>query len=110
MNKEKEKIISEYLAGGISYRQLQTKYGVDFRTIHAWVQQFRGRYTTSKKPAKLKEAKQSQPIEPLPKEVKLLQVELRRLQLHNELLEAMIDIGKEQFGIDLRKKSGTKQS
>jgi len=110
MIKEKEKIIAEYLAGGISYRQLQAKHGVDFRTIHSWVQQFRGRYTTSHKPSKSEVAKPNQPTEPLPKEVKLLQAELRRLQLHNELLEAMIDIGKDQFGIDLRKKSGTKQS
>ena len=110
MIKEKEKIIAEYLAGGITYRKLQAKYGVDFRTIHSWVQQFRGRYNTSNKPAKSKAVKQSQPTEPLPKEVKLLQAELRKLQLHNELLEAIIDIGQEQFGIDLRKKSGTKQS
>ena len=110
MMKEKEKIIAEYLAGGISYRELQAKYGVDFRTIHGWVQQFRGRYTNSNKPAKSKVSKPNQSTEPLPKEVKLLQAELRRLQLHNELLEAMIDIGKDQFGIDLRKKSGTKQS
>jgi len=110
MKNKKEKIIAEYLAGGISYRSLQAKYGVDFRTIHGWVQQYRGRYTTSNKPAKSKIAKENQLTEPLPKEVKLLQAELRRLQLHNELLEAMIDIGKDQFGIDLRKKSGTKQS
>ena len=110
MMKEKEKIIAEYLAGGISYRELQAKYGVDFRTIHGWVQQFRGRYTTSNKPAKSKVSKPNQTTEQHPKEVKLLQAELRRLQLHNELLEAMIDIGKDQFGIDLRKKSGTKQS
>ncbi len=110
MIKEKEKIIAEYLAGGITYRQLQAKYGVDFRTIHGWVQQFRGRYNSSNHSPKSKIAKPNQPTEPLPKEVKLLQAELRRLQLHNELLEAMIDIGKDQFGIDLRKKSGAKQS
>lgn len=110
MINEKEKIIAEYLAGGITYRQLQAKYGVDFRTIHGWVQQFRGRYSSSKHSPKSKVTKQDPPTEQLPKEVKLLQAELRRLQLHNELLEAMIDISKDQFGIDLRKKSGTKQS
>ncbi|MBK9291968.1 MAG: hypothetical protein IPM52_10125 [Bacteroidetes bacterium] len=49
-------------------------------------------------------------MEDLPKEVKLLQHELRQARLYNKLLEALVDIGKEQYGIDLRKKHGTKQS
>ncbi|MBK9292803.1 MAG: hypothetical protein IPM52_14440 [Bacteroidetes bacterium] len=42
-------------------------------------------------------------MEDLPKEVKLLQHELRQARLYNKLLEALVDIGKEQYGIDLRK-------
>ena len=41
--------------------------------------------------------------------MKQLQEELRKAKLHNKLLNAMIDIDKEQLNIDIRKKSGTKQ-
>jgi hypothetical protein len=54
---------------------------------------------------------QIQPIsaEPLPTDVKTLQEELRKAKLHNELLNAMIDIAEDQLKIDIRKKSGTKR-
>ena len=35
--------------------------------------------------------------------------ELRKVQLHLDLSEAMIDIAEEQYSIDIRKKSGSKQ-
>lgn len=38
----KERVISDYLSGGGSYRQLQGKYDIDFRLIHQWVQDFKG--------------------------------------------------------------------
>jgi transposase-like protein len=41
---EKEKIIAEYLTGGVTYRDLQAKYEVDYRRIHHWAQEFTGKY------------------------------------------------------------------
>lgn len=101
----KERVISDYLSGGGSYRQLQGKYDIDFRLINQWVQDFKGTGTKTVKP--------SQPItvkleEDIPKDVKQLQDELRQARLYNKLLEAFVDIGKEQYGIDLRKKHGRK--
>lgn len=51
--------------------------------------------------------KQEQQVSPA--NLKHLQEELRKTQLHNKLLNAMIDIAEEQLNIDIRKKSGTKQ-
>lgn len=106
----KEKIIAEYLAGGISFRKLQAKYGVNFRNIQRWVQQYKGNYTSSNKSGKSSTNEIHEAKENLPKEVKQLQVELSQARLHNQLLEALLDIGKEQYGVDLRKKAGTKRS
>lgn len=103
----KERVIADYLSGAGTYRQLQGKYGVDFRLIHQWVQAFKDCNTSKKMPAKKKNVKLN---EDLPKEVKQLQEELRQARLYNKLLEALVDIGKEKYGIDLRKKNGTKQS
>jgi len=111
MGKEtREKIIAEYLAGGTTYRKLQAKYGVDYRNIHQWVQKFKGNSKYFYKPPKpiLKEIHDGE--EDLPKDVKQLQAELRKTKLHNKLLEALLDIGKEQYNLDLRKKAGTKRS
>ncbi len=32
--KLKERVIADYLSGGGTYRQLQGKYGIDYRFIH----------------------------------------------------------------------------
>ena len=45
----------------------------------------------------------------LPTDVKQLQAALRKAQLHNKLLNAIIDIAEDQLKIDIRKKSGTKR-
>jgi transposase-like protein len=104
---DKEAIITEYLAGGITFRKLGQKHGIDYRTIHAWVSAYQGKPNPKHKV--FIEVKQD-PDNPLPEEVKQLQNELRKAQLHNKLLEAIIDIGQEKYGIDLRKKPGAKRS
>jgi transposase-like protein len=101
----KEEIVAEYLAGGISFRQLESKYGTDHRRIHEWVLAYQGRGRNPKN-ITIEHSKKSR----LPADVKQLQAELRKAQLHNKLLEALIDIGQEQYGIDLRKKTGAKRS
>lgn len=103
----KERVISDYLSGGVTYRQLQGRYGIDFRLIHNWVQAFKNSNISKKMPSNKESVKLNAD---LPKEVKQLQEELRHARLYNKLLEALVDIGKEKYGIDLRKKNGTKQS
>jgi|SRR5215211_2273169 len=115
----KEAIIAEYLAGGISYRALADKYGMDFRTLNYWVRCYQGRTIKEKKGAskkaksKAKAKLSKRPISPiqesLPVDVKQLQQELHKARLQSELLNAMIDTAEEQLGISIRKKAGTRQ-
>lgn len=102
---EQEAIIAEYLLGDTTYRKLGAKHGVDFRVIHDWVTRFQGKPVRKIKPKINAEL----PKEELPTDVKQLQEELRKVKLHNKLLNAMIDIAEDQLKIDIRKKSGTKQ-
>ena len=104
---EQEAIIAEYLMGDSTYRELGNKYGVDFRRIHSWVSKFQGKQVKKVKP-KIK-LNDDLPQEELPTDVKQLQEELRKAKLHNQLLNAIIDIAEDQLKIDIRKKSGTKQ-
>ena len=111
MKKTKEAIIAEYLAGGITYRQLGIKYNIPFRSICDWVLEYQGRKLSWREKMKRSRNKQTGTNEPeLPKELKLLQKELRRQQLHNKLLEEIISIGGKKTGIDWIKKFGTRQS
>lgn len=100
----KEAIIAEYLTGDYSYRQLEKKYGIDFRKIHSWVNSYKGNI----KPKKT--VVNPQPESSLPTEVKQLQAELRKAKLHAEVLEEMLKLSENLTGIELRKKFGTKQS
>lgn len=106
----KEKIIAEYLTGGTTYRKLQEKYGYSFKVIQRWVQQYKGNDNYFYKPKKpiIKETPEVEAD--LPKDVKQLQTELRKVKLHNKILEALLDIGKEQYNLDLRKKAGARRS
>lgn len=103
----KEAIIAEYLAGGITYRRLAEKHGIDFRTINYWVLSYQGTNSAIKK-ASSKSAP-SKTEEPLVVDVQKLQKELKRAKLQNELLNAMIDTAEEHLKISIRKKSGTRQ-
>ena len=103
---EKEAIVAEYLIGDLSLRMLAAKHGVNFRNIHRWVQQYRGKHSTVAKKKKSKKVK----AKPDPQEVRQLKEELRKAQLLNELLNEMIDIAESDHGLSIRKKSGTKRS
>jgi transposase-like protein len=103
----KEKVVSDYLSGGGTYRQLQDRYGVDFRLIFSWVKAYKEKGSKAFKDYNRVILKRNSK---LPEEVKKLQDQLRQSNLHNKLLESLIDICKEKYGIDLRKKNGTKQS
>lgn len=103
---EKEAIVAEYLSGDISYRGIKAKYGVSPSTVYLWVSKFQGKLLRKPKP---KPEAKTNTAEPLPTDIKVLQEELRKAKLHNELLNAMIDIAEDQLKIDIRKKSGARQ-
>lgn len=107
----REQIVTEYLTGDYTYRELGVKYGIPFRTIAGWVWVYQGRTISWREKMKRKrETKTGQPDPELPKELKLLQKELRKQQLQNKLLEEIIRIGGMETGIDWKKKFGTRQS
>jgi hypothetical protein len=48
--------------------------------------------------------------ESMPSDIKTLQAELRKSQLHNELLNEMLNIAEEELKVPIRKKHGARQS
>ena len=104
-------IIEEYLAGGVSLRTLAKQYNRSATSIYRWIM-------TEKKQNKRRDLLNPKPIikTPVPElesmstDVAWLQEELRLSKIRIMLLEATIDISDEQFGTDMRKKVGTRQS
>lgn len=105
MNTNREAIIAEYLTGDYSYRQLGAKHDIDFRKIHYWVSNYKGKIKPQKRAANKQEPNAVSSIE-----LKRLEAELRKAKLHNEVLEEMLKLSEQLTGIELRKKFGTKQS
>jgi transposase-like protein len=93
----REGIVSEYLTGKTTYRELSEKYGYSLGTIHRWVKE-----AVRKRPVRKGE---DDPEE----EIKRLRAELKRSDLYNKLLNAMIDIAEGDLGVTIRKKRGPRQ-
>ena len=102
---KREIVIAEYLTGGITYRRLGEKHGIDFRTINSWVMKYKGKERNRNSKIVVKNAT----IENIPADVVQLQKELQTALLQAKLLNAMIDIAEKELKIDIRKKSGTKR-
>lgn len=96
---QRQQIISEYLTGDQTFKQLSSKYGVNERTIQSWVRGFRKRNNQAGQALAGGDST----------EVKALKKQLQQSELKNELLEEMLRLSEEQTGIDLRKKFGAGQ-
>lgn len=112
---QKQQIIDDYLLSGLSYRELEQKYGVHRSTLNRWVLDYQGigrsRAIYVKdvilpvvKPAGTTESKADASAE-----IAELKRQLAQEQLRNKLLTAMIDIAEEELKIPIRKKYGTRQ-
>ncbi|MGN6397514.1 MAG: hypothetical protein ACTHMI_18230 [Mucilaginibacter sp.] len=91
---------------GLSYRNLAEKYGMDRTEIHRIVM------SKAKKDVQ-KPQLTSQAVKeelPLPDDINELKKALGDARLKIELQELMLDIASKEFGVDIRKKSGTRQS
>jgi transposase-like protein len=102
--KSRKEVIEEYLAGGVTLRELAQRYGIKRTTLHRWIKaDERGEGQTGVV------ANRSEAIEAMPKEVGRLQRELHEARLEAKLYKAMIEIAEEQLGVQIRKKRGARQ-
>lgn len=106
------------MRGERSYREIEERYGVASSTLQRWVKAAGVEAKRTEKARKMglevavggegREAADPGP-ENLASEVMRLREDLRKAELHNKLLNAMIDIAEEQFEIPIRKKRGARQ-
>jgi transposase len=103
-------IVNEYLKGNESLPQLAVKYNVAFQNISRWVKQFSSELAQKDEiiiqPMTEQETKD---LDLLKKQNESLKEKLEYEQMKNFALETMIDLAKEELGVDVRKNSGAKQ-
>lgn len=109
----REQIILEYLKCGVTYRQLEAKYGIDHAHIYRWVRRHQGKECDRSQQGKAKKSTitwftppaASPPTDP---EKLTLTEQLQQAQLIIALLEEVIRIAQDEHGLTLPKKSTTK--
>ena len=112
----REKIVLEYLLGGVTYRELEGKWGVDHATIQRWVLLHKGipriradEYKTKKSAIELSPITPPPPP-PVDGEKVRLEKQLLEAQRKILLLQEVITIAQAEHGLVLPKKSITKPS
>lgn len=104
-------VVREYETGDLSRSQLAVKYGLKDYLIRDWKKVFGSDIAFAEPKSALEMTPEEQKEQDaLKKELAALKKEVSYLKMKELALETMIDIAKEEFSIDLRKKSGTKPS
>lgn len=111
----REQIILEYLKGGVTYRQLEAKYGIDHAHVHRWVR--RHQANNLNQPLGSVAGKNTiewftppEPPAPPDLEKAKLAEQLQQAHLKITLLEEIIRLAQDEHGLVLPKKSITKPS
>jgi transposase-like protein len=109
------KVVQDYLSGHQSVREVAERYNLTYGSVSGWVRRFGADIENEN--AKEEVALSSMPEEgnkegfdELKKRNEELLKKLEHANLKVSGLEIMIDIAEQQLGVDIRKKSGTKQS
>ena len=107
--KVRVEVVTEYLTGGVTYRELGRRYGIGVSTAREWVKEHKSGKGPDQEAIERVAGVMETDEKSMPEDVGRLKRELREARLHAKLLEAMIDIAEEQTGIVIRKKPGAKR-
>ena len=110
----KWQVVQEVLSGKLSKAEANRIYGIRSKSaILYWMRQYSGitNYRESSKGLSSKESmKNKQEIIALEEKLHKLQDSLKRERNKSALYEKMLEIAEEEYGINIRKKYGAKQS
>ena len=106
----KRQVIAECLEKGSTQAEASVKYGLSDRLVHSWVKGYvsdlNNRKVHTFKSMRPEEQKQ---YEALKEQNEALKKELEFAQMKARAMEIMIDLAKEEYGIDITKNSGARQ-
>lgn len=105
----KKELVSLFESGKFSVMQLEKLYGVSETSIYRWIYKYS---KFNKKGYRVVERKQSsgQKLKELEQKIKELERTVGQKQIQIDFLEKMIEIAKDDLGIDVKKNFNTPQS
>ena len=109
----RRKIVAEVLSGTLTKEQARHVYGIKSKSaILEWMRIFAGlerRVPKDPVPILRNMSEKQDSNSELKARIKQLEEELKLSQLKGRAYQIMVDIAKEEYGLDLEKKSGAKQ-
>ncbi|WP_186758769.1 hypothetical protein [Echinicola salinicaeni] len=110
----RRKIVSEVLSGSVSKEQARNIYGIRSKSaILEWMRIFAGlprNAPVDPVPLLKNMSEEKDDIQKLKEQIKHLEEELKLSRLKGKAYQILVDIAKEDYGLDLEKKAGAKQS
>jgi transposase len=105
----KRSVVNEFESGQYSVIQLERLYKVKSGVIYRWIYKYS---TFNEKSVRIIEMKESKThrIKELEEKIKQLERMVGQKQLYIEYIERMMEIAKDELGIDIKKNSNTPQS
>jgi transposase-like protein len=105
----KKQAVSQIEAGKSSVLQIARANGVSYQAVYGWLNKY-SRYLQSGKTMVIQMESEAAKNAALQKRILELEAALGRKQLEVDFLNKMIEIGKEELGVDLKKKFSTPPS
>jgi transposase-like protein len=103
----KQKVVSEIEYGRITVGDAERIYGINGHgTIDKWLKKF-GKNHLLAKVVRIEMKDEKDRVRELEKEKRVLETALGQSQLKIMMLERYVEIAKDKYGIDLKKKNGT---
>lgn len=105
----KRKIVKEFESGEFSALQLSRLHQVHFQTIYKWIYKYSSINEKSIRIVEMKESS-SQKLKDLEAKVEDLERSVGQKQIYIDYLEKMMEIAKDDLGIDVKKNYSTQLS
>lgn len=105
----KQKVISEIEEGKYTKSESSRIYGISPGSIYYWLKRY-GKYKVLNKIVRIEMKGEKDRIKQLEKEKRALESALAQSHLKTLYLESLVEIAEDKYGVDLKKKSDTKES
>jgi len=102
----KKKAVKDIESGKATVLRVSREYGASLRTIYNWLNKY-SRHLQSSKRIVIEMESEGYKSKELEKRIQELEAALGRKQLEIDFLNKMIEKGKEELGVDLKKKFST---
>ena len=104
----KRKVVKDFEKGTFSVLELSKLHGIHYQSIYNWI----NKYSYSSSSVEIVEMKKSstQKLKDLESRIKDLERAVGQKQLYIDYLEKMMELAKEDMGVDIKKNFGTPRS